>query len=100
MVFGAFEQNRLISAASMYPWEEAPIADLGVLTLVPFRGKGYASKVVRSISQYACTQGYEPQYRCQLDNQASVALAKAAGLTPGRERERFTDTNSAKIVLR
>jgi hypothetical protein len=24
---------------------------------------------------------FEPQYRCQLDNHASVALAKACGLT-------------------
>ncbi|MGS0629246.1 MULTISPECIES: GNAT family N-acetyltransferase [Photorhabdus] len=80
-VFGSFEQNRLISAASMYPWENAPIADLGVLTLMPFRGKGHACKVVRSISKYAYDQGYEPQYRCQLDNQVSTLLAKAAGLT-------------------
>ena len=80
-VFGSFEQNRLVSAASMYPWENAQIADLGVLTLTPFRGKGHARKVVRSISKYAYGQGYEPQYRCQLDNQASTLLAKAAGLT-------------------
>ncbi|MFK9090952.1 GNAT family N-acetyltransferase [Bacillus salipaludis] len=81
LVFGSFEQNRLVSAASMYPWENVQIADLGVLTLTPFRGKGHARKVVRSISKYACDQGYEPQYRCQLDNQASTLLAKAAGLT-------------------
>lgn len=80
-VFGSFEQNRLVSAASMYPWENAQIADLGVLTLTPFRGKGHARKVVRSIGKYAYGQGYEPQYRCQLDNQASTLLAKAAGLT-------------------
>ncbi|WP_057763115.1 GNAT family N-acetyltransferase [Cytobacillus praedii] len=80
-VFGSFEQNLLVSAASMYPWQNAQIADLGVLTLVPFRGKGHARKVVRSICKYACKQGYEPQYRCQLDNYASVSLAKAAGLT-------------------
>ncbi|WP_200901336.1 GNAT family N-acetyltransferase [Paenibacillus sp. DMB20] len=81
-VFGSFEQNRLVCAASMYPWKDnAQIADLGVLTLTPFRGKGHARKVVRSICKYACEQGYEPQYRCQLDNQASTTLAKAAGLT-------------------
>jgi len=81
-VFGSFEQNRLVCAASMYPWEEdVQIADLGVLTLIPFRGKGHARKVVRSICKYALEQGYEPQYRCQLDNEASELLAKAAGLT-------------------
>lgn len=80
-VFGSFEQNRLVSAASMYPWGNAKIADLGVLTLTSFRGKGHARKVVRSICKYACDKEYEPQYRCQLDNQASESLANAAGLT-------------------
>ena len=83
VVFGSIEQKRLVCAASMYPWkEDVQIADLGVLTLSPFRGKGHARKVVRSISKYALEQGYEPQYRCQLDNEASTFLAKAAGLTP------------------
>ncbi|WP_232276045.1 GNAT family N-acetyltransferase [Paenibacillus sp. 481] len=80
-VFGSFEQHSLVSAASMYPWGNAQIADLGVLTLATCRGKGHARKVVRSICKYACDQGYEPQYRCQLDNQASTSLARAAGLT-------------------
>lgn len=81
-VFGSFEENRLVCAASMYPWEEdVQIADLGVLTLTPFRGRGHARKVVRSICKYAFEQGYEPQYRCQLDNEASTLLAKATGLT-------------------
>lgn len=80
-VFGAFEDGRLVCAASMYPWDGQKIADLGVLTLPPHRGKGHAARVVRAISRYACAQGYEPQYRCQLDNGASVALAKAAGFT-------------------
>ncbi len=81
-VFGSFEQNNLVCAASMYPWEEdVQIADLGVLTLTPFRGRGHARKVVRSICKYALEKGYEPQYRCQLDNEASKLLANAAGLT-------------------
>ncbi|KUM05071.1 GNAT family N-acetyltransferase [Chromobacterium subtsugae] len=79
-VFGAIEQGRLTCAASMYPWSNARVADLGVLTLPPFRSRGHARAVVRAISRHACEQGHEPQYRCQLDNQASVALAKAAGL--------------------
>ncbi|MGH6613841.1 GNAT family N-acetyltransferase [Sphingomonas sp.] len=79
-VFGAFDQDRLASVASIYPWDNAPIADLGVLTLPEFRGRGYARTVVRSISQFARDQGYEPQYRCQLDNAASIRLAGASGL--------------------
>lgn len=80
-VFGAFEQNRLVSAASAYPWGGVQIADLGVLTLAPLRGRGHARRLVRAISKHALSRGYEPQYRSQIDNNASVALATAAGLT-------------------
>ncbi len=78
-VFGSFEGDRLVSAASMYHWGNGSIADLGVLTLPKFRGKGHAATVVQTIAQFARLQGYEPQYRCQLDNEASVALAKTSG---------------------
>ncbi|CDL81132.1 GNAT family N-acetyltransferase [Xenorhabdus szentirmaii] len=84
LVFGAFEHEHLVSAASMYPWSNAQIADIGVLTLEAFRGKGYARKVVRAMSKHAYMQGYEPQYRCQLDNHASLAVAKAVILQVGR----------------
>ncbi|WP_430331196.1 GNAT family N-acetyltransferase [Rhodococcus sp. ACT016] len=80
-VFGSFEDERLVGAGSMYSWDEAEIADFGVLTLAPFRGKGHARRLVRAMSRYAYGEGYEPQYRCQFDNQASVAVAEAAGLT-------------------
>ncbi|WP_054308085.1 GNAT family N-acetyltransferase [Mesorhizobium sp. 1M-11] len=80
-VFGAFEEECLVSAASAYPWSGSKLADIGVLTLVPFRGRGHARKAVRALSRYAFGQGYEPQYRCQTDNLASTALAKACGLT-------------------
>jgi hypothetical protein len=79
-VYGAFDHDRLVCAASMYPWHGAAIADTGVLTLVAFRGQGHARDVVRAISRHAWAQGHEPQYRCQTDNLASVSLAKAAGL--------------------
>lgn len=81
LVYGAFDAGRLVCAASMYPWQERQIADLGVLTLVSDRGKGHARNVVRAISKAALEKGYEPQYRCQLDNHASVALAGNVGVT-------------------
>ncbi|AQX05357.1 acetyltransferase [Elizabethkingia meningoseptica] len=82
IVFGSFEDGKLVSAASVYPWnEEVKIADLGVITLSDYRGRGHAKNLVRAICKYACEQEYEPQYRCQLDNHASVALAKASGFS-------------------
>ncbi len=81
LVYGAFDGDRLVCTASMYPWQDRRIADLGVLTLTSDRGKGHARHVVRAISRAAYEKGYEPQYRCQLDNHASVALAGNVGVT-------------------
>ncbi len=78
-VFGSFDGDRLVCAASMVPWPESPLADLGVLTLPDARGRGHARAVIAAIADHAVTAGYEPQYRCQTDNRASVALARSAG---------------------
>ncbi|WP_275295442.1 GNAT family N-acetyltransferase [Amycolatopsis sp. La24] len=80
-VYGAFADGQLAAVASMYPWLDAPLADLGVVTLPAHRGKGHARRLVRAISRHALGREHEPQYRCQLDNHASIALAASAGLT-------------------
>ncbi|MBN9182793.1 MAG: hypothetical protein J0I66_07330, partial [Microbacterium sp.] len=36
---------------------------------------------VRAISAEAMRRGYEPQYRCQRENTASIALARRSGFT-------------------
>jgi GNAT superfamily N-acetyltransferase len=79
-VFGRFEGGRLVSAASLCRWKDGLIADLGVLTLPDARGRGHGRAVVTAIARFARQQGLEPQYRCQIDNHASVALARACGL--------------------
>lgn len=79
LVFGAFENGKLVSVASMYPWGGTQLADLGVITLPGFRGRGLGRTTVRAISAAALARGYEPQYRCQLDNADSVSLARSAG---------------------
>lgn len=81
-VFGSFDGDRLVCAASMVPWQESPLADLGVLTLPDARGRGHARAVVAAIADHAVAAGYEPQYRCQTDNRASVALARSSGFEP------------------
>ena len=79
LVVGTFVDEQLVSVASMYPWQGTQLADLGVITLPAYRGQGLAKATVRAISARALRQGYEPQYRCQLDNAPSVALAQSAG---------------------
>jgi GNAT superfamily N-acetyltransferase len=81
LVFGCFVDGRLVSAASMYPWDGSTLADTGVLTLAAYRGRGHGVATVRALSARALQLGYEPQYRCQVDNVASVSLAQAAGFT-------------------
>ncbi|MGN7703552.1 GNAT family N-acetyltransferase [Cellulosimicrobium sp. 22601] len=81
-VFGAVDDDgRLVAAASAYPWGGSALADVGVLTLPDARGRGHGRAVVRALARHALHAGHEPQYRCQPDNAASVALAAAAGLT-------------------
>lgn len=83
LVYGLFSNEQLVAVASMYSWdEEANIADLGVLTLSDQRGKGYARELVLAICQAALDKGYQPQYRCQLDNKGSLALANSLNLIP------------------
>ena len=81
-VFGAFDgHGRLVSIGSMYPWDdEFPLADAGVLTLDSARGRGHAKTLVRAMFRYALMEGYEPQYRCRLDNAASNNLAASLDL--------------------
>lgn len=79
LVVGTFLDERLVCAASMYPWSGTQLADLGVITLPEHRGRGLGRATVRVISAEALRRGYEPQYRCQLDNAPSAALARASG---------------------
>jgi RimJ/RimL family protein N-acetyltransferase len=94
-VFGAFRDERLVCAASMYRWGESALADLGVIALPGYRRQGLARSVVRAACRYAYAQGLEPQYRCQLDNTASRALAASAGLTWFGNWETVLDQSSA-----
>ncbi|HEY2509155.1 MAG TPA: GNAT family N-acetyltransferase [Streptosporangiaceae bacterium] len=80
-VVGAFDGTTLACVASMYPWQDSRLADLGVLTLPAYRGQGLGRAVVREICRQACQRGYEPQYRCQADNTASMRLAASSGLS-------------------
>lgn len=79
-VFGAFDGNRLVSVGSAFPFGgSATVADLGVVTLPAARGKGRAKSVIEALVRHALSEGFEPQYRCQLDNTSSVILAGKSG---------------------
>ncbi|WP_417218696.1 GNAT family N-acetyltransferase [Arthrobacter sp.] len=93
-VVGGFVDDELACVASAYPWRGAALADIGVLTLPGFRGRGLARDVVRSIGCTALAQGLSPQYRCQPANTGSRAVAAAAGFTYFGQWELVVDTPS------
>lgn len=80
IVLGAFEGERLVAAASIYQWDDAPLADVGVLTLAASRRKGHAANLIRGCASRALAEGFQLQYRCQIDNAGSTALAASLGL--------------------
>lgn len=91
VLFGSFVDGALVCAASTLPWDRSPLADLGILTLPDARGRGHARAVLTAIGRDARSTGQELQYRCQTDNAASVALARAGGLVAFGEWEVLRD---------
>ncbi|MDM1396811.1 GNAT family N-acetyltransferase [Myroides odoratimimus] len=81
IVYGAFDGDRLVGAVSVYPWEETKLADIGVITDDAYRGRRIATRLVQAICLEVIDRGHVPQYRCQTDNDTSIALAKAVGFT-------------------
>lgn len=79
VVYGSFHDGRIAGVASIYPWDDSRLADVGVLTLPEFRRRGHARRVVRSICRHAFQSGDVPQYRCDSDNRPSRTLAASAG---------------------
>jgi GNAT superfamily N-acetyltransferase len=78
-VFGALVEGKLVAAASMYPWDNSKIADMGVLTLPEYRGQGHGKAVVQALAKHAYELGYEPQYRHQSHNLSSKGVALGCG---------------------
>lgn len=80
VVFGAFDGGQLVAAGSAYPFDgDTLLADFGVITLPSHRGQGHARAIIEALARHALDEGYEPQYRCQLDNTSSVILAERSG---------------------
>jgi GNAT superfamily N-acetyltransferase len=50
---------------------------MGVLTLPEARGRGHARQLVHAMAVSARASGLQPQYRCQLDNTASIITGRS-----------------------
>lgn len=77
MVFGAFLDKKLVSAASVIYMEGA--YDIGILTMPEYRGKGISTSLVQYCNDWILAQGGLSQYRCENRNTASYHTALKAG---------------------
>ncbi|MGL5276211.1 GNAT family N-acetyltransferase [Myroides sp.] len=81
VVYGAFDGEELIGVSSAYLWNGTRLADLGVIIGEDYRDRSIATRLVQAICMDIIDKDYVPQYRCQTDNTASVALAEAVGFS-------------------
>lgn len=79
-VVGVVDGGSILAAASAYPLNDSPVADIGVITSPAMRGRGLAAAMTRTLSRHILDQGLIPLYRCGFDNVASAATARAAGM--------------------
>ena len=68
----------VLSAASYQNWC-GKIAHIGIITHPQFRGRGYAQKVLQSITERIRKQGLLPQYRTLCDNAPAIKAAANCG---------------------
>ena len=74
-VYGCFENNKLVSVASLWNWGEK-LSDIGILTHPKYRGLGYAESVCKTILNEIDRHII---WRCDDKNVASNVLAKKLG---------------------
>ncbi len=59
--------------------------ELGIETLQPYRGFGYAQRVCAALIDYCLKEGLEPIWACRLENTGSFRLARKLGFEPSME---------------
>ncbi|ODA30927.1 hypothetical protein A8L45_18725 [Veronia pacifica] len=79
-VYGLFLDDELAVASSLYPFRDSKLADLDIVTTPIQRRKGLAKILVSYANQQMREKGYLLQYRSQIDNMESIALAESLGL--------------------
>jgi hypothetical protein len=80
-VFGVFQGEALVAAASWELWDDA-VAHIGVITHQRRRGRGHGRAVAGAIASYALSRGYIAQWQTLMSNAPSLAIARALGFRP------------------
>jgi len=75
VAFGCFLNNQLVAAASGY--YRTGFMDIGVLSHPGFRQRGLSKAVVGMLCEWSINHGVIAQYRCNVVNTSSRAVARA-----------------------
>jgi GNAT superfamily N-acetyltransferase len=78
LAVGLVEGGRLLAIASLLDEGDSAV-DVGVLVDPAVRGQGLGAAVVADVTRRAARSGRLVQYRCNEENAASAALARACG---------------------
>lgn len=74
------EQREIASFAAARPFETAStFYDIGILTRADCRAQGLGTAAVMTLCRHLLAENAEPLYRCDEDNQGSVALSAGMG---------------------
>jgi RimJ/RimL family protein N-acetyltransferase len=82
VALGLYNQGRLAAISRYAPIRDSGIADITVVVRAGERGLGYSTPLVSEIIKLALEQGYEPKYRVDESNAASIAIANRLGFKP------------------
>ena len=80
-IFGVFEHDVLLAAASYEPWGEQ-VRATGVVTHPRHRRHGYGRAVAAAATAYGVQHGFVMLWQTLESNRASLAIAKSLGYQP------------------
>jgi predicted GNAT family acetyltransferase len=78
VIFGAFEGETLVAAASAVPWS-ARLDGVAVFTHPGHRRQGWARRVTRALCRHATVQGHAVQIAAPEGDAAAMGLARTLG---------------------
>lgn len=82
VVLGFYNQGRLAAISRFAPIRDTGIADITVVVRNGERGLGFSTPLVSEVIKLALQEGFEPKYRVDESNGASIAVANRLGFKP------------------
>jgi RimJ/RimL family protein N-acetyltransferase len=77
--FAVYVGDVRASTATVVRQDREPFRAIGISTKPEYRGRGYAKAVLSKATAYALARDSVPLYNTQIDNEASLAAARAVG---------------------